>query len=114
MELKTIRADDQLSHVALVGRLDAEGVQEVDLQFVAATASRKKPAVVDMSKVDFVASLGMRMLAGCVRSLLTSGCKVALLNPQPLVLEAITNAGLLGFLHVEKDLDAAVQYVTSR
>ena len=114
MELKTIRADDQLSHVALAGRLDAEGVQEVDLKFVAATATRRKPVVVDMSRVDFVASLGMRMLAGCVRALSAYGCKMALLNVQPLVLEAITNAGLLGFLHVEKDLDAALRHVTSR
>jgi len=114
MELKPIRLDDEVSHVALIGRLDAEGVQEVDLKFVAVIASRKKPAIVDMSQVDFVASLGMRMLAGCVRALTNAGCRMALLNVQPLVVEAITNAGLLGFLRVEKDLDAAIQHVTGR
>lgn len=94
MELKVIRADDEISHIALIGRMDHNGVSAVELKFLASTASRKKPAIVDMSEVTFVVSLGIRMLLGAAKSLGAAGCKMALVKPQPLVAETLRLAKL--------------------
>ncbi len=94
MELKVIRADEEISHVALIGRMDHNGVSEIELKFLASTASRQKPAIVDMSEVTFVVSLGIRMLIGAAKSLQSEGCKMALIKTQPLVTETLRLAKL--------------------
>ncbi|GHB93504.1 STAS domain-containing protein [Cerasicoccus arenae] len=94
MELKVIRADDEVSHIALIGRMDHNGVSVVELKFLASTASRHKPTIVDMSEVTFVVSLGIRMLLGAAKSLQAQGCKIALVKTQPLVAETLRLAKL--------------------
>lgn len=94
MELKVIRADDEISHIALIGRMDHNGVSQVELKFLASTASRQKPALVDMSEVTFVVSLGIRMLLGAAKSLQATGNKMALVKTQPLVAETLRLAKL--------------------
>src|SRR5262245_51858016 len=54
--------EDDLIYVALDGRLDLEGTGEIDLQFTARTLAQRKPVVVDLAGVSFLASIGMRML----------------------------------------------------
>jgi len=94
MELKVIRSDDDISHVALIGRMDQNGVSQVETKFLASTASRQKPALVDMTEVTFVVSLGIRMLLSAAKSLQANGSKLALLNTQPLVAETLRLAKL--------------------
>ncbi|WP_309397239.1 STAS domain-containing protein [Cerasicoccus maritimus] len=94
MELKVIRADDEISHIALIGRMDHAGASAVELKFLAATASRQKPTMVDMSEVTFVVSLGIRMLLGAAKSLKANDCGMALVNVQPLVAETLRLAKL--------------------
>ena len=69
MELSIIESNDTLTHVALSGRLDAVGVQQVGTRFQGVTASRGKPTIIDLSNVEFIASLGLGMLLSCARSL---------------------------------------------
>lgn len=62
MELKVIKADGDYTHVALCGRLDIDGVTSVEMNFTNVVSAKGKPAIVDMTEVSFIASLGMRML----------------------------------------------------
>lgn len=111
MELRVIEATDDLSHVALSDRLDAAGVQRIESEFMARTAARGKPTVVDMAEVDFIASLGIRMLVSYVKELVQAGARLALLKPQPVVEEALRKIALTDLLPIEHDLDTAVEYV---
>ena len=61
MELRVITENDTVTHVALKGRLDVIGTNDIDLSFTAA-AAKGKPMVVDISEVAYLSSMGLRML----------------------------------------------------
>jgi len=80
--------------VALDGRLDLEGTGEIDLQFTSRTVAQRKPTVIDLAGVVFLASIGMRMLATAAKSLNRYGHPCVLLNPRENVRDALEMAGL--------------------
>jgi anti-sigma B factor antagonist len=66
----------------LNGRMDIEGAHAVDMQFNVIAGSKKK-LVIDMAGVSFLASMGLRTIMTCVRSITSKGGKVAIAGPQP-------------------------------
>src|SRR5262245_4268063 len=94
VQIKEIRLDQTITHLALVGRLDATGMHTVDIKFHGYTAARRKPTLVDMSGVEFIASLAMGMLISCAKSLQRHSAKMVLLNPPGIVEEALKSVGI--------------------
>lgn len=92
VELSVIPRSDELTHVVLVGRLDAVGVDEVGLRFQGLTVERGKHTIIDMSGVEFIASLGLGMLLSAARSLHSRGARTVIVNPRPFVLKVIETA----------------------
>ena len=84
MEL-LIRERDDISHVCLVGRFDATGVDEIEEQFSQLVLNRGLPTVVDMSGVTFMSSLGIGFLFANTKKLKKAGCKLILLKPEKMV-----------------------------
>lgn len=100
MELKVLEDAEKYVRIALVGRLDVAGVQAVDLQFIRHVSSSKKPTIVDMSEVSYLASLAVRML---LRALGLAAAKVILFKPQPLVEEILRVSGVDDFVAIVSD-----------
>lgn len=107
MRLDSELLDDQVLKINLEGRLDIEGTQEIDMTFTALTATKKAGILVDMTKVDFLASLGMRTLVSCAKAVAKRGGKMVLFRPQPLVLGVLETSGLDSVIPVYEDLAAA-------
>lgn len=103
MPLQITGEDGPIIRLALSGALDLAGVREVELPFLAHTATRGRPALVDLSGVTFMASLGMRMLLDASRSLQRKGAALALLNPSALVEDALRAAGITDLVPVFHD-----------
>jgi anti-sigma B factor antagonist len=115
MELKLLERGDGITHVALIGSLDIQGLHQVDMQFHCQTAARRQPAIVDMSQVDFISSLGMGMLVSCGQSLQRSvKARMVLLSPQPMVEDALKTARLDIILPIVHDLAEAEQMVRAK
>ena len=107
LTLDTLHASESHSHVRLVGTLDIDGVRAVELKFTASTASRRTHAIVDLSQVTFIASLGMGMLVGVARALGAGKHRLVLLAPQPQVATALRTARLDSLMPIAADLDTA-------
>jgi anti-sigma B factor antagonist len=110
MEVNELGED--LVNVKLAGRLDTPGVDRIELRFTALLVPSGKSAVVDLSGVQFVASMGIRMFISVARSLRTKKAKLALYAPQELVSEVFENASLRDLLPVcanEAEAVAAVR-----
>ena len=75
-----MKSADGVTHVALDGRFDIAGAQEVDDRF-AELADQAKILVVDLSKVTFLASLGVRTLMVSARTIIRRGAYVAVAAP---------------------------------
>ena len=109
MEMKTIKSDGDYAHVALCGRLDVDGVREVEAKFQAAISSKGKPAIIDLTECSFLASMGMRLLLSAAKALRAKGAKLVLYNPQPLVLESLETAGFGLIMPIEQDFAKAIK-----
>ena len=92
MEMTTTDLQDDAVKIALRGRLDTTGVDAIETKFSA--AAKRKNALIDLSGVSFLASMGIRMLFSSARVLKTDGFKMILLAPQELVAEVLDNAGV--------------------
>ncbi|MCG8461975.1 MAG: STAS domain-containing protein [Holophagales bacterium] len=95
----TVIDDPLAARVKLQGRLDTAGVDAVEARFYAATASARH-AVVDLSGVPLVTSLGMRMLVIAAKRMAAAGRSLILLRPQKLVDESLRAADLYRLIPV--------------
>jgi len=72
-EIVVIEATEAFTHVALRGKLDITGVEQVEHELAQHTVARRKPAIVDISAVDVLASIGVGMLVKTARSMHSYG-----------------------------------------
>jgi anti-anti-sigma factor len=80
--------------LVLNGRLDSATVGGVEAPFSAALAASGKNAVLDMQRLDFLSSLGIRLLLSAARVVTRRGGKVVLFGAQPMVAEVLTAMAL--------------------
>ena len=61
--------DDRVVRVTFKGRLDTQGVGDVESRFLASLVEGTAHAIVNLSDVEFVASMGIRMLVSAAQRL---------------------------------------------
>lgn len=107
MTTTILETSDSLTHLALQGSLDLEGAQKIEAEFLALTAGRQKPVIVDLAAVDFLASFGMRLLIEAYKPLAAANRKMILLHPQPSVEKVLLAAGMDNLVTISRDETAA-------
>jgi len=107
MHLSIVEQTETLTFVRLEGSLDHAAAHEIEARFLAETAARKKSVVVDFSGVDFVGSIGMRLLIAATKPLYREGKKLVILNPRPEVEKILEHAGMTNVLEISHDEAAA-------
>ena len=80
--------------VALTGRLDSSAVDRIETRFVGAVAPANQGVAVDLSQLDFIASLGIRMLVSTARMLSRKGSRLVVFAPQDAVREVFVHVAL--------------------
>lgn len=91
----SIREDtDKLMIIELAGELDIAGVRQVETHFLALAAAGHKSVLLDMAKVTFLGSFGIRMILDAYKSLERRQQKLVILNPSPSVEKVFAAAGL--------------------
>jgi anti-anti-sigma factor len=108
MEMSVTDGAGGIVEVALAGRLDTPGVAQIELRFTAMLVPRAARAVVDLSKVDFMGSMGIRMFISVARALAKKQGKLILYAPQPLVKEVLDTVSLGEIIPVTTDLSSAL------
>ncbi len=113
MELTTEQLPNGVERIALAGRMDTTGAQEIDLRFTSLTTTRPALIVVDLSQVSFLASMGIRTLLSAARALMRRGGRMVLASPQPLVQEVLKVADIDTLIPVYADVPSACDGLTS-
>lgn len=107
MDLTLVEQASDVTVVALHGRLDTPGVDRVEARFNAALIRPRKHGIVDMSGVEFLSSMGVRMLLAAAKALGRQGGKLVLVAPRPLVQGALRHSAVDELLPVCDDLTGA-------
>jgi anti-sigma B factor antagonist len=95
----------------LRGRLDAPGAQIIDSAF-ARMAGAQERLIVDLSRVSFIASAGLRTLIAGARSLLARQGRMVCLDPDPLVEQVLVRSGVDRLIPVCREISEAVRVVS--
>ena len=80
--------------VVLAGRLDTAGVDLVEAKFQAGVVAGGRPTIVDLTQLEFMGSLGVRMFISAARSLAAGGGRLVLFGAREPVMEVIELTGL--------------------
>jgi anti-sigma B factor antagonist len=82
-----------IRRVALAGRLDADGLKEVEADFIVA-ATAEPNVIVDLGEVSFLSSLGIRMLVSASQDQQELGGKLVLAGPDELTMRLLKATGI--------------------
>lgn len=104
MDLTVESVDDGAVRVALAGRLDTVGVDQVETRFNAAAVADARHALIDMAAVDFISSMGVRLLITAARAKASRGGRMALFGLQPVVQETLGIVALDQIIPIGTDL----------
>jgi anti-anti-sigma factor len=93
MPFELQEASSNVAKVVLSGRLDFVSAQAIDAPLSAVAASRDA-MVIDLSEVEFMASLALRALIKCAKTINRKQGRLALLSPRPIVAEILQISGI--------------------
>jgi len=100
MALTSSDATPPVVRLALSGRLDAVGVAQVELAFMANANRGERHLLVSLAEVEFIASLGLRMLISTARVVQRRGRRIVLYGARPQVAEVLETVAMDALLPV--------------
>lgn len=106
MQIATEELPGGIIRVILDGSLDITGASAIDLR-MNVIAGTHNAVLIDLAKVSFVGSMGLRSLALPARALKGRGGKMALLNPNENVAQVLKTSGIDTLVPVFYDLETA-------
>jgi anti-sigma B factor antagonist len=107
MKMEIADRADGLVNVTLVGRLDTLGVERIEPELAAGVVARGARVIVDLSQLEFVSSIGLRMFITIARNLARNNGKLVLYSPQPWVNMIFATAELHDVIPVCRDAASA-------
>ena len=99
---------DDVLVIKLPSRLDAAGLSVMEHEFSEAVAAHKGKVLADMSDVNFVASLALRMLLMNLKSIQPQGGDLRLAGLQPQIAEIFRKSRFDTLFKIYADRDAAL------
>ena len=93
--------------IVLDGRLDIEGAAAVDLKMNLIAGSRMA-VLMDLQRVSFLASIGLRSLVIPARTIRNKGGKVVLYAPSEMVEKVLKTSGIDSIIPIHHDMNKAV------
>jgi len=112
MELLIEEGSAGVTRAALIGRMDIDGAQQIETPFRVLTRLRRT-LVVDLSKVSFMASMGLRTLMVGARTQSELGGKLVLASPQPNVEKVLKESGIGELIGVYPSVEAATAAISA-
>jgi anti-anti-sigma factor len=107
MKLEYSELDSSIRLIKLTGTLDIIGTSAIETKFAGYCAGEKPRVLVDLSEVDFLASIGIRLLMLTAKSVVSRGGRMVLLNPIPEVQNILEITGIPAIIPIYSSLESA-------
>lgn len=113
MKLQYSELDNGIRLIKLIGALDMNGTYSIEVEFVRQCAGDNVRVIVDLSRVNYLSSIGIPTLINTAKSVASQGGKMVLLNPQGNVAEVLEITGIPQIIPIYVDLESAKVGVSS-
>ena len=108
MKIQFRELENDVRLIKLSGTLDTLGVGDVEVDFVRLCTGDGVCVIVDLSKVDYISSIGIPLLINSAKSLAHQGGKMALLSPKKSVENVLEVTGIPMIIPIYETVDQAV------
>jgi anti-anti-sigma factor len=112
MQMTVTERADSAVEVGLVGRLDTAGVDAVEVRFNAAVIAADRHALVNFAEVDFVSSMGVRMLLTAAKAMKARHRRFMLVVPPGPVREMLETAAIDTLIPIFEKREEALVHLT--
>ena len=107
MQLHYSELDKDIRLIKLIGRLDVIGTGEIETKFAGYCSGDKVRVVVNLSEVDYLASIGIRLLTLTAKSVASRGGRLAIVEPTPEVQNVLEITGIPAIIPVYSQFESA-------
>jgi anti-anti-sigma factor len=107
MLISTEELEGGVTKVVLDGRLDIAGSQAIDLK-MNVIAGTRKAVLIDMQKVSFIGSLGLRTLVAPAQAIRGRGGKIVLFGPNEMVETVLKSSAIDTLIPIHHEFQSAV------
>jgi anti-anti-sigma factor len=107
MAISTEDLSSGVTRVILDGRLDIEGAAAVDLK-MNVIAGSKKAVLLDLQKVSFLGSMGLRAIVAPARAIKGRGGKMVIYGPNAMVEKVLKTSGVDVLIPIHHELESAM------
>jgi anti-anti-sigma factor len=107
MDFEYSELEGNIRMIKIGGTLDVAGAGEIGTKFAGYCAGEKPRVLVELSGVDFLASIGIRLLTENAKSLASRGGRMVLLNPIPAVREVLELTGIPAIIPLYGNFESA-------
>ena len=107
MELQYSEVDNGIRRINLIGKLDILGVGAIETKFAGYCAGEKPRVLVDLSGVEYMSSIGIRLLTLNAKAVTSRGGRMVLLGPISEVREILEVTGIPSIIPLYDGLEAA-------
>jgi anti-anti-sigma factor len=107
MEIQYSELQNGIRLIKLIGKLDIMGVGEIETKFSGYCAGEGPRVVVDLSDVEFLASIGIRLLNINAKSIASRGGRMVLLSPIPEVRNVLEVTGVPSMIPLYDGFESA-------
>jgi anti-sigma B factor antagonist len=108
MRLQYSELENGIRLIQLSGALDSTGTPGVEIQFVRCCTGENVCVLVDLSKVNYISSIGIPLLINSAKTLARQGGKMVLLSPQKTVQDVLEMTGIPLIIPVYQNMDRAI------
>ena len=107
MELQYSELKNKIRLIKLIGKLDILGVGAIETKFAGYCAGEGSRVLVDLSDVDFLASIGIRLLILNAKSVFGRDGRMVLFSPTPEVRSVLEVTGIPMIIPIYDGLESA-------
>jgi anti-anti-sigma factor len=107
MQLTIEQVEEGITRISFDGRLDMQGTQAIDQQLAFATSTQPLRLALDLSRLTFLASIGIRSMIATAKAQAGRGGRVVMFNPEPNVRRVLETAGVDQLIPLCDDFGAA-------
>lgn len=107
MQLQYSELENGVRLIKLNGALDANGTDRIEVDFVRCCAGENVCILVDLSKVNYISSMGIPLLINSAKSVAQHGGKLVLFKPQRAVQNILELTGITLIIPTYFDLPSA-------
>jgi anti-sigma B factor antagonist len=107
MELYYRELENKIRLIKMIGKLDITGVGTIETEFTGYCAGENPRVLVDLSDIEFLASIGIRLLVLNAKSISGRGGRMVLLNPPPAVRSVLEITGIPAIIPIYDGLESA-------